>query len=228
MEIILYPIYGNQETLDIQINKPKLILKDQSEEKQAVESGWTIYKNSWFLSRMTRLNLSFLTKPPKQIKHHTVEYINYFDCSTEYLDLYQYFLKIKNFPELYDLSSDLERASVLTIRKNSRLVGFSKFIKYSNAIESQYTIIDYAEPKLSLGRKIIEFEMFTAKQLGFDYLYIGCGYGQGGKYKSTLKGFEWWNGSEWSSNKELYNTLCEKDSTITNLTQLNEVFNATP
>jgi len=227
MEIILYPIYGNQETLDIQINKPKLILKDPSEEKQAVECGWSIYKDSWFLSRMTRLNLACSNKPPKQIKNHIVEYNPVFDCSAEYLELYKHFLTIKNFPELYSLDSDLSRASVLTIRKNNRLVGFSKFIKYTSAIESQYTIIDYAEPKLSLGRKIIEFEVYYAKQLGYDYLYIGCGYGLGGKYKATLKGFEWWNGSEWSTNKELYNALCERDNSIVNLQALNEVYNET-
>lgn len=225
MEIILHPVYGNQENLDIQIHKPELILKYPSDETQALERGWSIYKNSWFLSRMVRLDLSAYNKVPKTIKNHTIDYVEKFECTTEYYNLYKYFLSIKNLPELYTLNSDLERSSAITIRKNNTLVGFSKMVKYYNSIETQYTIIDYKEPKLSLGRKIVDYEVYFAKELGYTHLYIGCGYGLGGKYKSNFKGFEYWTGKEWSNNTIEYCRLCERDQSITNLETLNKVYN---
>ena len=67
--------------------------------------------------------------------------------------------------------------------------------------------------------------MQQAKDMGLDYLYVGCGYGLGGVYKSKFPGFEWWTGSEWSDDIQRYLALCERDSKVTNLAELNEVFN---
>jgi hypothetical protein len=32
-------------------------------------------------------------------------------------------------------------------------------------------------------------------------------------YKSDFYGFEWWTGTEWSTDKELYKKLCLRDET---------------
>jgi hypothetical protein len=43
---------------------------------------------------------------------------------------------------------------------------------------------------------------------------MGSGYEQGSEYKASYKGFEWWTGTEWSTDKKLYKRLCRRDSRI--------------
>jgi len=225
MKIILKQIYGDQENFDLQINKPTLILDNTEEEILALESGWSIYKNNWFLSRMTRIDLSKYNKTPSKIKNHLIEYLDTFEVNEEVLELYKTFSNVKGFSEVYDIASDAERSSCVIIRKDGILVAFTKFVKYVGGIESQYTILDYKEPKLSIGRKIVDYEVYYAKAMGYDYLYVGSGYGTGAIYKASFLGFEWWNGDIWSADKEAYIELCNRDSKITDLTKLNEMFN---
>ena len=40
------------------------------------------------------------------------------------------------------------------------------------------------------------------------------GYEECSLYKDQFNGFEWWTGKEWSSDKELYQSLCKRDSLI--------------
>lgn len=225
MRIGFKSIYGNQENLDIQICKPILTLDSISEELEALKTGWSIYNNIWFQSRMTRIKLSEYNKQPKPIKGHEVEYSDNFIFTTEIETLYENFTKFKGFTEKYKIDTDLERSSSVIIKKNKYIVALTKFVKYEGDIESQYTILDYKEPKLSLGRKIVDYEVFFAKQQGYDYLYIGSGYGEGGIYKSNFPGFEWWTGEEWSCDIEEYVKLCLQDATITNFIELNKAFN---
>lgn len=225
MHIKLIPIYGIQENLDFSVCKPTLILDNKNEERFALESGWTIYDNNWFQSRITRLDLSYYSNKPKEIKNHQVKYYQKFILNDNLLELYSEFLNKKQYTLRYDLNTDLDRSSILTVEKDGRIVAFTKFIRYNEDIESQFTVWDYKEPKLSIGRKIIDHEVEVAKNLGYKYLYIGSGYGSGGIYKSELKGFEWWDGIAWNTNKEEYVSLCYRDSKITTLQELNDAYN---
>ena len=40
-------------------------------------------------------------------------------------------------------------------------------------------------------------------------------------YKSRFDGFEFWTGRSWVSNKNMYKKLCEKDSSIESILDLN-------
>lgn len=224
MKILFKHVYGEQENFDLQVCKPFLIL-DFYEEAEALANGWTIYHNDWFQSRMTRINLCKYNKPTKPIKDHTVVYYDSFNYTDEIKQLYSDFKKAKNYSFNYDLDSNLDRSSLLAVKKEDKIVAFTKFIKYNGGLESQFTIWDYVEPKLSIGKRIVDFEVQQAKDMGLDYLYVGCGYGLGGVYKSRFPGFEWWTGSEWSDDIQRYLALCERDSKVKNLADLNEVFN---
>ena len=52
------------------------------------------------------------------------------------------------------------------------------------------------------------------------YFYMGSGYEQSSEYKANYRGFEWWTGTEWSTNKKQYRRLCKRDSSIESLRDL--------
>ena len=50
---------------------------------------------------------------------------------------------------------------------------------------------------------------------------MSFGYENTSLYKSRFDGFEFWNGRGWISNKSLYKKLCEHDTEINTLEELN-------
>jgi hypothetical protein len=74
---------------------------------------------------------------------------------------------------------------------------------------------------------MVGIEVEYAKKLALNHLYIGQGYESGSKYKSEFKGFEWWTGTEWSRDVELYKKLCDNDSTINTIDDITRAHNAT-
>ena len=59
-----------------------------------------------------------------------------------------------------------------------------------------------------------------AKNKKLRYLYLSAGYEVASKYKADYKGFEWWTGSNWSKDKELYRKSCDADSRIQTIKDL--------
>ena len=85
---------------------------------------------------------------------------------------------------------------------------------------SEFFWWDYDDPNLSVGKLSSEIEISIAKESDNRYLYTGLGYHRHGLYKSRKKGFEWWTGREWSTNKELFRELLDKDSKVESLSDL--------
>jgi hypothetical protein len=216
--------FGRQDHYDLQLVKLELDL-ESSREHEALDQGWSIYDGKWIQSRLTRLRLDAWVKSPKPLKGHTVQYVHSFVKSDEVEQVYAKFLEYKGFNPHFDLYCDMDRSSVVEVRKDGKLTAFTKFVEYDGGIESQFTVWDYADPKMSLGRKIVDFEIQNAKDLGYDFLYIGPGYDDSSVYKSSFPGFEWWTGSEWSTDKDKYIELCKSDASVQNLDDLNDLFN---
>lgn len=224
MRIVLEQIYGSQETLDLQIVKPKLLL-EQTRECDALAVGWGIYKDQWYLCRSTRLKVAEY-ESPKPIKTYSVQLIvgcleqNLLD---EVRSVYRKFLEIKKFSPIYEFDADLQRSAWILVSKENSIRAFTKLQLYDGGIESNITAWDYSEPKASIGRKLINYEIDIAKSLNYDYLYIGPGYNNSSIYKSSLHGFEWWTGDEWSTDIDKYINLCNRDDTITTLQDLSNL-----
>ena len=53
-----------------------------------------------------------------------------------------------------------------------------------------------------------------------DYMYLGFGYEKACIYKSDYQGFEFWNGDIWSNDVKQYKFLCERDSKLKYLHEL--------
>lgn len=223
MRVVLEQIFGSQESYDLSLCKPKLILEN-SLESEALANGWAIYNGEWYNSRSTRVSVNCYSNP-KPIDGYKVEIIaNPTDEQLEQLEtVYESFLSLKGYKKVYDLHSDSDRSLWLLV-VNDRIRAFTKFITYNCGLESNLTAWDYSEPKKAIGRKLVPYEINVARSLDYDYLYIGPGYQKSSVYKADLPGFEWWNGVEWSTDKAKYKNLCLRDSNIQTLEQLSSLY----
>lgn len=227
-------IYGSQEHHDLQI--AKFTLDDSGiefSEREAIENGWLIHNGEWYQCRSTRINidkyLEKYTKPtlPKQ----DIVFFNNNELSEENKQdidrIYKEYCEYKKFDTNFKLHVDENRSGWFIVYDNDIAVAFTKCIFYTvGGMESQYTAWNYHNPKLSIAKKLVYYEVNMAKKLTTsDYLYIGQGYETGSIYKADYPGFEWWTGSEWSTDIEKYKELCVRDSDINTLDDLTRVFN---
>ena len=224
--------FGSQERHDLQLVRLILDTTDL-DEKEALENGWLLANNEWYQARSVRINIDeFLdkykvTKFPPNIKllfyREHIEYHDYSDIK----EIFEQFCMKKGFDASYNLFSDIDRAKWLIVYDDDIPVAFTKMILYKGGVESQFTAWNYHKPKLSIGKKLVYYEICTAfAGLNIDdYLYIGQGYEQGSMYKSDFPGFEWWTGSEWSKDRDEYKRLCISDSSINTLDDLSKVYN---
>lgn len=216
MKINFSHVYGDQEKFDIQIAVPKLVLED-TRECEVLDLGWSIYDDEWYQLRSTRIDLSKYPDRLRDIKGHTVELLDSFSLDEAHEGVYSVFREKKKFSHCYKIDTDMGRAAEVAVKKEGRLVAFTKLIRYDGGLESQFTVWDYAEPRLSIGKKILDYEVAFARKMNLDYLYIGPGYGEGSLYKSGFDGFEWWTGSEWSTDTDKYIELCSRDTSVSDL-----------
>ena len=195
------------------------------DEKEALENGW-LFCRTWYPCRSVRIRISDYVQ--KNMKYES-EYIPHTSpaVTNTVSRIYEQYLEYKKFDERYNVFTDLGRTSWLILKDEGEPIAFTKFNLYGGGIESQFTAWNYHRPKLSIGKSIVDYEVDIARMLGHEYLYIGQGYETGSKYKSDFKGFEWWTGSEWSTDKKEYNRLCARDSEINTIKQLAEVYSET-
>ena len=226
-------IYGSQEKHDLQIVKISLDTNLEFSEKEAIENGWLINNNEWYQTRSTRINIDkYLEKYNKPtLSKQRVGFFWNNDINDEIRDsidkIYKQYCQYKKFDTDFKLHVDENRSGWLLVYDHDMPVAFTKCLFYNvYGMESQYTAWNYHNPKLSISKKLVYYEMQKAKQLTIsNYLYIGQGYEIGSMYKADYPGFEWWTGSEWSTNIEEYKRLCARDSDINTLENLTRVFN---
>ncbi len=86
-------------------------------------------------------------------------------------------------------------------------------------ILDSYNIIDnLGESKDDLFT--LDLELIWAQEHMIDNYYMGPGYEKSSEYKANYRGFQWWTGSEWSTNKRQYRRLCKRDSKLTEFSSL--------
>ena len=229
MRTIVDHFYGSEDLVDLQLVRLSLIL-ESSRESEALARGWALNGDRWYNSRSTRLRVDAHSSP-KRVSGYAFEHVR--RLTSEQLEqvkrVYGEFIAIKGFAELYELLPDDPRTSwILAARQeqdgSGSIRAFTMFTEYDGALESNLTAWDYSEPKKSLGKNLIGYEIDVARSMGYEYLYIGPGYNDSGVYKADLKGFEWWTGEEWSTDVNKYKKLCRRDSSITTLRDLSEIY----
>lgn len=215
MKLKFYHTLGCQERAWVQVS---VIFAEveRHEEKEALEGGWLLEDKVWYQTRSTRLRCSEFKSKKKWPDGYSFEIGDHADFNAEEMNaVYQAYIAHCGFSNYANhLSYDMDRSKFGVVKKDGRIVAFTKFCIYNGGIGSDIFCWDYSDPKVSLGIAIQAKEVEYAMSLGNEFIYLGPGYERGCQYKARFPGFEWWSGTEWSSDVEEYKRLCERDSAV--------------
>jgi arginyl-tRNA--protein-N-Asp/Glu arginylyltransferase len=188
-----------------------------------LEEGWIEWQGYWYNLRSTRIKVSEY-KPTKTVRRlaRKVEVTKVIlnKANLELLKpIYDKYVQAKGFIRDIRLEDfeDFEEYSALLYWSQERLIGASIYREYKvrdviDIVVYQF-LWDYENPKLSLGNVAQYYEIEHSKHLA-NYVYLMGGYEEACIYKSNFKGFEWWTGTEWSSDLDLYTQLCKRDNNV--------------
>jgi len=234
-------ITGKLTNYDLIYSLPLAEFED-SEYDYAFENGWiplswyyTELKNlTWINARNTRLVLDKVEFSKKQKyvlrkKDIEVKILNSFDYDL-LSTIYKKYVKYRNFyeegfendSEVFEKKDYIDWKYFIYYYKNTP-VAFTEFKVFDNkhVLSGQFAW-DYENPKLGLGTYATLYEIDWSYKNKYKNYYLSYGYETTSKYKSKYKGFEFWNGKEWVNNKSMYNKLCDNDSSIESIKDLNK------
>ncbi len=246
MELLFDHTFGKQEQQDLVICRPMAIV-DQDEEAEALDRGWLALdtpikgKEVFYQSRSTRINMD---RYRPRYKHHTHDGkeigIKVIDASemVKLLSLphiYKQYMKRKKFGADYNPFGHYHKRDqfmVFYLGTADNIVGFTKQKKYRYQEDNYSTIDNYDSQDLAglescihantipISNVTLDMEIEWASNNYVRYFYMGSGYELSSEYKSSYKGFEWWTGAEWSTNKKQYRRLCKRDSRLSGFSEL--------
>jgi len=234
-------ITGKLTNYDLIYSLPLAEFED-SEYDYAFENGWiplswyyTELKNlTWINARNTRLVLDKVEFSKKQKyvlrkKDIEVKILNSFDYDL-LSTIYKKYVKYRNFyeegfendSEVFEKKEYIDWKYFIYYYKDTP-VAFTEFKVFDNkhVLSGQFAW-DYENPKLGLGTYATLYEIDWSYKNKYKNYYLSYGYETTSKYKSKYKGFEFWNGKEWVNNKFMYNKLCDNDSSIESIKDLNK------
>ena len=241
MKLFFDHITGKLTNYDLIYSLP-LAEFENSEYDYAFENGWiplswyyTELKNlTWINARNTRLVLDKVEFSKKQKyvlrkKDIKVKILNSFDYDL-LSTIYKKYIKYRNFyeegfendSEVFEKKDYIDWKYFIYYYKDTP-VAFTEFKVFDNkhVLSGQFAW-DYENPKLGLGTYATLYEIDWSYKNKYKNYYLSYGYETTSKYKSKYKGFEFWNGKEWVNNKSMYNKLCDNDSSIESIKDLNK------
>jgi len=221
MRVVYDHNFGLQTQAEVYHFNATLVDVDEHEHDFALSTGWLATAKAsvpvWYQCRSTRCDLS-------KCNYSMLASAAVLDTiQDEQLDaIYTEYCKKRGYKKYFEVNESLDWDKFIGYtNKDSALIAWSKLREYSkNSIETVLFAWDYAEPDLKLGLKSLEHELAWAKQIGYQYVYMGPGYETSSIYKSRMTGFEWWTGAEWSSDTDKYTWLCQRDSKISRCADL--------
>jgi hypothetical protein len=246
VELIFDHTLGKQEQQDLVICKPMAIV-DQDEEAEALDRGWlgldypVTDREVFYQSRSTRINIDLYKPRYKRHEYDGQELgIKVIDASemVKLLSLpyiYKQYMKRKQFGADYDPFAHYHKRDqfmIFYLGTADNIVGFTKQKRYRYQESNYHTIDDFDSQDLAGLESVIHANTVPISDITLDmeidwaqnnyvrYFYMGSGYELSSEYKANYKGFEWWTGTEWSTNKKQYRRLCRRDSKIESLRDL--------
>jgi arginyl-tRNA--protein-N-Asp/Glu arginylyltransferase len=207
--------FGKVSDLEVIVNCAYGILDPNESSTDALKQGWIPWEGKWYNERSTRINLNEYSpsKTTKKLSKRVIVQAGNVAAEREkYSKLYEKYCDYHGFKRDISLSS-FEDCSVIEYW-DGELIGVSLYKTFNDQFVAYQFIWDYANPKLSLGTVAQMYECETARILGCEYVYLLGGYEQCCLYKSNYSGFEFWTGTEWSTDIALYKTLVERDEKI--------------
>lgn len=183
-----------------------------------LEEGWVEWGEYWYALRSVRLKVDEYTpsKTTKRLsKKIQVTKSNLNQYNLVLLEeIYNKYVEYHNYVRDIKLS-DFMGMDLLLYSFEGKVIGALIYKVYEEedkaAMASYQFIWDYEKPSLSLGKISQHIEIEVAKELGCEYLYLMGGYETSSLYKSEFRGFQWFTGDGWSTDKFIYQRLCERD-----------------
>ena len=225
-----------------------MAIVDEDEESEAIDRGWLALDHPlanrpevFYQSRSTRINLDNWRPRYKSHTHDGKEIgIKVIDASemVRLLGLphiYKQYMERKKFGADYDPFGHYHKRDQFMLFYTGtadNIIGFTKQKKYRYQEENYSTIDTYDSQDLAGLESVIHANTVPISDITLDleiqwasnnyvrYFYMGSGYEQSSEYKANYRGFEWWTGTEWSTNKKQYKRLCRRDSKLTDFSAL--------
>ena len=246
MELIFDHSLGKQEHQDLVICRPMAIV-DPDEEHEALEKGWlaldhpVMGREVFYQSRSTRINLDLYKPRYKQHQYNGEDIgIKIIDASemVRLLGLphiYEKYMKRKEFSQDYDPFSHYhlrDQFMIFYTGSADNIIGFTKQKCYRWEDDHYSTIDSYDSKDLHGVESVVhantvpisgitlDIEIEHAANNYVSYFYMGSGYESSSEYKANFKGFEWWTGTTWSTDKKQYRRLCRRDSKLSEFSAL--------
>jgi len=242
MELLFDHTHGKQQDQDIVICRPMAVV-DEDESMEALDTGWLAldhpvgnFKEVWYQSRSTRINMQ---KYRPRYKRHEWEGqqigVKVIDASemVKLLGLphiYAQYMARKKFSQDYDPFAHYharDQFMLFYTGTADNILGFTKQKRYTYqednyAMDDRYPDLAGLESMLHantvpISDLTLDLELEWAVDNYVAYFYMGSGYELSSEYKANYRGFEWWTGTEWSTNKKQYRALCRRDSRIETL-----------
>ena len=242
MELIFDHTHGKQQDQDLVICRPMAVV-DEDESMEALDTGWLAldhpvgnFKEVWYQSRSTRINMQ---KYRPRYKRHEWEGqqigVKVIDASemVKLLGLphiYKHYLARTKFTPDYDPFAHYharDQFMLFYTGTADNILGFTKQKRYryqedNYQMDDRYPDLAGLESCLhantvDISALTLDLELEWAADNYVAYFYMGSGYETSSEYKANYRGFEWWTGTEWSTNKKLYKSLCRRDSRIETL-----------
>ena len=248
MQFIWDHTFGKQENMDLVVCRPMAIF-DGHDEAEGIDNGWLALdapvggREVFYQSRSTRINMD---KFRPRFNDHTwrgrkihVKVIE----ATEMVkllglqDIYNRYMDRKKFKADYDPFGHYharDQFMIFYTGTSDNIIGFTKQKKYRYQEDYTGPTIDDLHGfhmlaglescihanTIPISAISMDLEMMWAAEHNVGYYYMGSGYEQSSEYKASWRGFEWWTGTQWSTNKKQFKRLCKRDSKITDFSGL--------
>jgi len=177
-------------------------LEPTDDAENLLDNGWLPWEDYWFQARSVRCSLlSFhVSKTTKKLAKRITYKVGSISLS-DMNEIGSIYSNKKNILSSHVFNNKDISKNAIQYFYEDKLIGFVCYW-------------DYAKPSLSLGNISTYIESIVALENNCKHYYIMGGYEECCLYKKELKGFEWWTGSNWSNDKDLYKSLCIRDSKI--------------
>jgi len=212
--------FGKITNQDFIYSNPEGDLDKDETPDTALNQGWIPWKNKWYNHRSVRINLDEYYPSKSTKKDHKKIQCN-FNSISEFKDyklaeeIYKTYCDKNNFNRNIPVKEIIDNSSCFfEFKKDNEVKGYTFSILYEESLVSLEFIQDFSCHNISLGSISQHYECLIAQALNKKYVYLLGGYETSCLYKCKFHGMEWWTGKDWSTDKNLFIQLCQKDNSI--------------
>lgn len=156
----------------------------------------------WYQAKSCRINndkINLSYKRKKILSQLTFKVFSYEQEKIKVDAFFKNYFEERNFNLLdsYNKNSNFNNLNVIELTFENKIVGYTRFIEFDNAILGLECSFTSEYPRFSLGKTSIIMLSNYGKTKGINYLYIYESYDNFFPYKLEISGAEYWEGEKW-------------------------------